>query len=185
VTSALKGGLGLALALVAGLGLGAFLLSSLAWVRVTAVGIPVLMMLAVFGVTPVALGIKLEQQYDATPQCLWEEDDGAGPGMEASRKSQRAFESIEHVGYFGGGGATGVGGCDRSLVVVDDVDVDVMQHYRTALPDAGWRVVEDDGGRLRAERDDMAFEVFMCSRTGGGVWAGDIADDSGARCPEH
>lgn len=183
LTSALKGGLGLAIAVVAGLGIGAFMLSPQTWVRVAAAAIPVLMVLVVLALTPVALATKLEQQYEATPQCRWQEDDGAGPGMDAARKSQRALDSIEHIGYFGGGGATGVGGCDRPLVILDDVDV--LQHYRTALPDAGWQVVIDDGQRLRAEREDMAFEVLMCTKRAGGVWAGDITDDGSAQCPEQ
>lgn len=183
LTSAFKGGLGLTLVLVAGLGVGAFLLSSDMWVRVTAVTIAMMMVLAALALTPIALGNKLEQQYEVSPQCRWQEDDGAGPGMDAARNSQRAFDSIEHVGYFGGGGTTGVGGCDRPLVVLDDIDV--VQHYRSALPEAGWRVVIDDGQRLRAEREDMAFEVIMCTTRAGGVWAGDVADDGRAQCPEH
>lgn len=183
LTSALQGGLGLAVVVVAGLGVGAFVLSFQTWVRVSAVAIPVVMVLAVLALTPVALGTKLEQQYDASPQCRWQEDDGAGPGMDAARRSQRAFDSIEHIGYFGGGGATGVGGCDRPLVILDDVDV--LQHYRSALPDAGWQVVIDNGQRLRAEREDLAFEVIMCTKRAGGVWAGDITDDATAQCPEH
>ena len=38
----------------------------------------------------------------------------------------------------------------------------MLQHYRKALPDAGWRVTEDEADHLRAERDEMAFEVVTC-----------------------
>ncbi len=61
--------------------------------------------------------------------------------------------------------------------------VDVLQHYREVLDDAGWRVVEDDEDYLRAERDGMAFEVVLCER-GGVVWAGRVGDGRGARCEQ-
>ncbi len=128
-------------------------------------------------VTPAALQEKLDVQYDATPQCLSGEN--LGPGSRAQRESQQAFESIEHVGHFGGGGGSGVSGCDRSFVLIEDVDV--LKHYRTALPEAGWRLAEDDSHHLRAERDGMAFELVMCDR-GGVVWAGRDGASGGARC---
>lgn len=167
-----------ALVLVGVAALVAVLVSSQRWMRLTEVAIPILMVVGMLAVTPIALREKLEVQYDATPQCVSEEDMGPGPGSRAARESHQAFESIEHVGYFGGGGASGVGGCDRSFVLTEDVDV--LQHYRAALGDAGWRVVEDDAPRLRAERDGMAFEVVRCGR-GGVVWAGRVGD-GGARC---
>jgi hypothetical protein len=172
----------IALVLVGLAGLIAMLVSSQPWMRLTAVAIPVLMVIGMLAVTPAALREKLEVQYDATPQCVPDEDMGPGPGSRAARESQQAFESIEHVGYFGGGGASGVGGCDRSFVLTEDIDV--LQHYRAALRDAGWRVVEDDAHHLRAERDGMAFEVVSCVR-GGVVWAGRVADGGGARCDQQ
>lgn len=172
----------IALVLVGLAGLVAVLVSSQPWMRLTAVAIPVLMVIGMLAVTPAALREKLEVQYDATPQCVSDEDMGPGPGSRAARESQQAFESIEHVGYFGGGGASGVGGCDRSFVLTEDVDV--LQHYRAALRDAGWRVVEDDAHNLRAERDGMAFEVVSCER-GGVVWAGRVGDGGGARCDQQ
>ncbi|MBE4719009.1 hypothetical protein [Pseudarthrobacter sp. AB1] len=69
----------------------------------------------------------------------------------ADRESQRAFDSIEHIGYFSGGGMSGVGGCTRGFVLSGDVDV--LQRYRAALPAAGWEVVEDDGRHLPAQLD--------------------------------
>ena len=170
---------GLALALVGAAAVVALAVSSRRWMRLTALAIPVLMVVGMSAVTPAALQKKLEVQYDATPQCVSEEDLGPGPGTDAARESQEAFESIEHVGHFGGGGGSGVGGCDRSFVLTEDVDV--LRHYRRALDDAGWRVVEDDENHLRAERDGMAFEVALCG-LGGAVWSGRVSDDSGARC---
>jgi hypothetical protein len=172
----------LALVLVGLVGLVAMLVSSQPWMRLTAVAIPVLMVIGMLAVTPAALREKLEVQYDATPQCVPDEDMGPGPGSRAARESQQAFESIEHVGYFGGGGASGVGGCDRSFVLTEDVDV--VQHYRAALRDAGWRVVENDAHHLRAERSGMAFEVVSCAR-GGVVWAGRVGDGGRARCDQQ
>jgi hypothetical protein len=151
----------------------AALTSSRRWTRLTAAVIPVLMVVAMLAVTPSALREKLRVQYDAVPQCVPREDMGPGPGQRAARESQQAFESMEHVGYFGGGGASGVGGCDRTFVLTDKVDV--LAHYRTELRHAGWRTAEDDQRHLRAERDGMAFEVVTCGR-GGVVWAGRVGE---------
>jgi hypothetical protein len=91
----------------------------------------------------------------------------------AERESQRAFDSIEHIVYFDGGGESNVGGCHRWFAVSEDVDV--LQHYRAALPEAGREVVEDDGRHLRAQLDGLAFEVV--SSPGDGVlWAGSDDD---------
>ena len=149
------------------------------WARLVAVTIPVLMFGAMLVVTPAALRDKLASQYRDTPQCVSTFEPGPGPGADAELESQRAFESMQHVGHFGGGGGSGVVGCDRSFELIEDVDV--LQHYRAALPAAGWRVVEDDTRHLRAERDAMAFEVILCGR-GGVVWAGNADLRGGARC---
>lgn len=170
---------GMALVLVGVAALVAALVSSKLWMRLVAVAIPAGMVVGMLAVTPAALRDKLEVQYDPTPQCALAEDMGPGPGSRAARESQRAFESIEHVGHFGGGGGSGVGGCDRSFVLTEDVDV--LQHYRVALAEAGWRLVEDDAHQLRAERDGMAFEVVTCGQ-GGVVWAGRDGTRGGARC---
>lgn len=181
VTGAFTAGIGwIALGLV---GLAALLAASVAsrrWMRRTAVAVPVLMLLGMAAVTPSALRHKLDVQYDARPGCVLAEDPTTGPGARAALESQRAFDSIEHVGHFGGGGSSGVGGCDRTFVLTRDADV--LGHYRQALPGAGWRVVADDGRLVRAERGDMAFEVVECGR-GGAVWAGDRrASPRGPRC---
>lgn len=169
---------GIALVVLVAAALIVLVVSSRAWMRLTAAVIPVLMVLGMLAVTPAALRQKLDVQYGVAPQCLSEEA-GPGPGSRAARDSQRAFESIDHVGHFAGGGGSGVGGCDRSFILTDDVDV--IGHYRAALPAAHWRVVESRTGHLRAERDGMAFEVAECGR-GGVVWAGTVADRNGARC---
>lgn len=171
---------GLALVVVGGVAVVSAAVSSRVWIRLAAIAVPVGMVVGMFAVTPIALGQKLEQ-YDATPQCVFPGDMGSGPGSRAARESQRAFDSIEHVGYFGGGGASGVGGCDRRSVLI--ADVDVMQHYRVALAEAGWRVVAADGQRLRAERGGMAFEVVTCDREAV-VWAGRADAKSAAQCQD-
>lgn len=173
---------GMALVLVGVAALVAVFVSSQLWMRLAAAAIPVLMVVGMLAVTPAALREKLAVQYDATPQCVSDEDMGPGPGSRAQRESQQAFESIEHVGHFGGGGGSGVGGCDRSFVLTKDLDV--LQDYRAALPEAGWRMVEDDAHHLRAERDGMAFEVVTCDR-GGVVWAGRNGAGGGARCDQQ
>jgi len=163
----------------------AALIAPTRWMRITALAIPVVMVLAMLAVTPSALDSKRGTQFSASPQCLEEDIDlkdgvhTGGPGVDAIRDSQEAFDSIEHVGYFGGGGASGVIGCDRAFLLTDDTDV--LAHYRAALPAAGWTLVSDDGQRLRAERDAMAFEVVMCDQ-GGVVWAGPQDLEGRAQC---
>lgn len=161
---------GMALGLVAVVAVVGLVLSPRLGMRLTAVAIPVLMLLVMLAVTPLALGQKIGK-YDASPQCVTE---GSGePMATAERESQRAFDSIDHIGYFSGGGISGVGGCVRWLVISEDVDV--LQHYRAALPEAGWEVVEDDGRHLRAQHGGLAFEVMPCPG-GGAVWAGSDDD---------
>jgi hypothetical protein len=170
-----------ALAVVGAAALGALFAAKDHRVAIAAVVVPMLVMVGWPSVTRAALQEKLAVQYDAGPQCVFEEDMGPGPGKRAERASQRAFDSIEHVGYFAGGGASGIVGCDRALLLIEDVDV--LEHYRTALPEAGWQVVADRPGRVRAERDAMAFEVVRCDR-GGVVWAGSKRLRGGAGCSQ-
>jgi hypothetical protein len=163
----------------------AALLAQTRWMRITALVIPVLMVLAMLAVTPSALDSKRETQFTSSPQCVYPDmdlKDGenlGGPGVDSASDSQEAFDSIEHVGYFGGGGASGVIGCDRAFFLTDDTDV--LAHYREALPAAGWTLVTDDGQRLRAEKDAMAFELVICDQ-GGVVWAGPQDLEGRAQC---
>ena len=159
---------GLALGLVAVVALVGLALSPHLWMRLTAVAVPVLMLLGMFAVTPAALQWKTEAQFGSAPQCVIEGTDE--PMASADRDAQRAFDSIEHIGLFNGGGVSGVGGCERRLVLAEDIDV--LRHYRAALPAAGWDVVEDDERHPRARRNGLAFEVMPCSGGGGVVWAG-------------
>ncbi len=172
---------GIALVLVGAVALVAFVVSPRPGMRVAALLLPVALVLGMVAVTPAALKEKLRVQYRPTPQCAsFADPKERGPGVRAERESQQAFESIDHVGLFGGGGASGVGGCDRTFVVMDE-DLDVLEHYRAALPRAGWRIVQNEGAHLRAERDRMAFEVVMCGEDGV-VWAGRRHSGGGARC---
>ena len=66
------------------------------WMRVTAMGIPVLMLLGILVVTPVGLQKRLDTQYRSAPQAVNQDMDG--PVSAAERQSQRAFDSIEHIG---------------------------------------------------------------------------------------
>jgi hypothetical protein len=162
---------GLGLGVVAVAAIIGFMVSTRRWMRLTAVAIPVLMLAGMFAVTPAALGQKLEAQHSSNPQCVTEGTDE--PMASADRESQQAFDSISHIGHFRGGGISGVGGCTRWFVLSGDADV--LQHYRAVLPAAGWEVVEDDGRRLRAYRDGLAFEAMPCPG-GGVVWAGSQED---------
>ena len=161
-----SGPAGLGLGLVAVVALVGLLLSPRLWMRLTAGAIPVLMLLGMLAVTPSALGQKTGK-FDSAPQCVMEGTDE--PMATADRESQQAFDSIKHIGLYSGGGISGVGGCARWFVLSGDVDV--LQHYRAALPEAGWEVAEDDGRHLRAQRDGQAFEVTPCPG-GGAIWTG-------------
>lgn len=165
-----SGPAGLGLGLVAVVALFGLMLSPRLWMRLTAGAIPVVLLLGMLAVTPSALGQKTGK-FDSAPQCVMEGTDE--PMASADRESQQAFDSIEHVGLYSGGGISGVGGCARWFVLSGDVDV--LQHYRAALPAAGWEVVEDDGRHLRAQRDGRAFEVRPCPG-GGAVWTGSEDD---------
>ena len=168
------------LLLVSAVAIPAVLGSTVPWMRWTAVAIPVVMLVAMLVVAPVALTRKQAGQYATSPQCG--AYDGMGAASEEVRQAQGAFDSIDHVGLFTGGGGEGSGGCFRTFLLTEDVDA--LKHYHATLPSSRWQVVEDDGQRLRAERQGMAFEVTVCPGVGGVVWAGRVADQSQATC-EH
>ena len=164
---------GLGLALVAVAAMIAFMLSTRRWMRLTAVAIPVLMLIGMLAVTPFALDRRLDVQFASTPQCATEgSDESMGT---ADREAQQTFDSITHIGHFSGGGMSGVGGCTRWFKLPGGADV--LQHYRGALPAAGWEVVEDDGRHLRAHLNGRAFDVMPCPG-GGVIWAGSDDDPS-------
>jgi hypothetical protein len=157
------------LLLVALVGWGAAMLSPQRWAQVVAVAIPVVMVVGMLAVTPAALSER-ESAGASTSQCVDEE-----------AASQEAFDSVEHVGYLEYVGSISGDGCDWDLLGDGTGYVDVLQHYRQALPDAGWQVVEDDTTHVRAERDGMAFRVVAC----GGrwvVWVGRAIEREGAWC---
>ena len=159
---------GFALGLVAVVAIFCVAHSTQLWMRLTAVAIPVLMLLGMLAVTPAALQRKTEAQFGSAPHCVIEGTDE--PMASADREAQRVFDSIGHIGLFNGGGVSRVGGCERRLVFAEVIDV--LQHYRAALPAAGRDVVEDDARHLWARRDGLAFEVMPCSDGGDVVWAG-------------
>jgi hypothetical protein len=66
------------------------------------------MVVGMLAVTPKALAQKLNRQYDAIPQCASPDEEGElgpSPYLRAARESEQAYESIEHVVQFGGGGS--------------------------------------------------------------------------------
>ena len=164
---------GMALGVVVVVAMFGLVISPRLWMRLTAVAIPVLMLLGMFAVTPVALGQRLKVQFESTPQCVSEGSEE--PMASADRESQRAFDSIEHIGHFSGGGMSGVGGCTGGCGLAGDGAG--LQHSRAARPAAGGAVVEDDGRHLRAQLDGRAFDVMPCPG-GGVVWAGSDDDPS-------
>jgi len=107
------------------------------------------------------------ERYPATPNCTAELD--RGPAMPVTQAAQRAYESIEHPAPFSGGGSSGVDGCSSQLMVRDD---DPTDHYRSALPGAGWKIVSDTDLMLRAEHDDEAFELTQDEFGDWTVWIG-------------
>lgn len=78
---------GLELGLVMVVALAGFMLSMRRWMRLTAVAIPVLMLIGMFAVTPVALGPRPQAQFQSTPQCMIEGTDD--PMASADRESQQ------------------------------------------------------------------------------------------------
>jgi len=79
---------GLALGVVAVVALIGMMLSPRLWMRLTAVAIPVLMLLVMLAVTPLALAQKTEK-FDSAPQCVIK---GTDEHMTtADRESQQAF----------------------------------------------------------------------------------------------
>lgn len=164
---------GLAFGLVTLVAVVSLLLSTRLWMRLTALAIPAFMLAGMFAATPLAVGQKLEAQFSSAPQCVIEGTQE--PMASADRQSQQVFDSISHIGHFNGGGMSGVGGCSRGFALSGDVDV--LEHYRTALSAAGWELVEDDGRHLRAHLNGRAFDVMPCP--GGGVlWTGSDKEPS-------
>lgn len=158
---------GLGLGLVVVVALLALALATRRWMRLTAVAIPVLMLAGMFAVTPFALDKRLEAQFVSTPQCVTEGTQE--PMASADGEAQQVFDSITHIGNFKGGEMSGLGGCTRWFVLPGGGDV--LQHYRGALPAAGWEVIEDDGRHVRAHLNGRAFDVMPCPG-GGVIWAG-------------
>ena len=164
------GVIGLTLLVVGGAGLLAVAVATRRGRAVASAGaITAAMLLAMFVATGPALQHKLDTQYDATPRCAAESEPTSGPYGRAVRAEQAAMDSVEHVGWFGGGGGSGVGGCDRTLTLTQAADP--VAHYRQALPEAGWTIDELDEGRVRATRGGMAFEVWGAGRQWT-VWTG-------------
>lgn len=92
---------GLGLGLVAVIALIGLMLSPRLWMRLTAVAIPVLMLLGMLAVTPWALGQR-GANFDSAPQCVMKGTDE--PLVTADRESQQAFDPIEHTGLWRGNG---------------------------------------------------------------------------------
>lgn len=97
---------GVALIPVVVLGLIALIVARARWMRLLAIAIPFLVLLGMLTVTPLAQHQKIESQLDSTPQCVSidSSDPEAAEAAAAEQKSQRIFDSIEHMGYFSGGG---------------------------------------------------------------------------------
>jgi hypothetical protein len=158
----------IALVLVGAVGLVAALVGRSTPVTAVAAALPLLMLVAIWLTGPMALEKKLEQQYDATPQCV-DDEMTTSPAADGARAAQATFDSIDHVGWFGGGGGSGVGGCDRTMLLLEPTDV--VGHYDEVLTADGWTIVDEQPALLRAEKDGRAFQV-----SGEGpdwtVWAG-------------
>lgn len=80
---------GMALGVVAVVAVVGLVLSPRLWMRLTAVAIPVVLLLVMLAATPLALAQKVGK-YDSSPQCVMEGT--AEPMASADRESQRAFE---------------------------------------------------------------------------------------------
>lgn len=136
------------------------------WVRPAAVALAVLGLLAM----PVAQVAGVETKWDryqAAPDCVGEFR--SGPAAPVVRAAQAAYDEIEHPGRFGGGGSSGIDGCETGLSVRGDGDV--LAAYRDQLPQLGWTVTADSADLLRAERGGQEIEVRPDAE-GARIWIG-------------
>jgi len=131
--------------------------------------------LAVLGVvvagTAVGAVLGVERKYDSypsLPDCTSEF--ASGPAVPVTRAAQQGFESIDHPGPFSGGGSSGVDGCSSELMLRHGEDP--VPAYRAALPAAGWRIVTDTDGHIRALKGRQAFELKRGEASGWTVWIG-------------
>lgn len=136
------------------------------WVRPAAVVLAVLGLLAM----PIAqvLGVETKwDRYEAAPDCV--DEFRSGPAVPVVQAAQAAYEEIKHPGRFGGGGSSGIDGCETGVSVRGGGDV--LAAYRDQLPQLGWTVTADSDDLLRAERDGQEIEVRPDAQ-GARIWIG-------------
>ena len=95
--------------------------------------------------------------------------DDSRPAVPVVRAAQAAFEEIDHPGRFGGGGSSGIDGCETEMALRDGQAA--LPPYREQLPELGWTIVTDSPDLLRAERDGQAIELRP-SDGGAWIWIG-------------
>jgi hypothetical protein len=94
------------------------------------------------------LGVRAKAVWAAeTPHCGI-----ADPGLD------RAFQELEHPGFFGGGSSSRV----RCSYLLTSADVAAsLTDYEQRLAADGWRVGRTSDGKLHATRDDLRFHVAV------------------------
>lgn len=88
--------------------------------------------------------------------------DFATPIEEMLTRVEKAFAELDHPDRFGGGGSSGVDGCETGLLNVTYPAA--AAHYRDELPRAGWTIDRDDASRLQAHRGDLVLTVRRTPR---------------------
>jgi hypothetical protein len=109
-------------------------------------------------------------RFDAIPNCV--QGFRAGPAVPVVRAAQAGFAELDHPGPFGGGGGSGVDGCDRPLEVKENFDVSAA--YRHTLRATDWQIDNDKPDRITAVKDGQAFEASQDEDGSWWVWIGPV-----------
>ncbi|HEX6246410.1 MAG TPA: hypothetical protein VFZ64_00950 [Nocardioidaceae bacterium] len=97
-------------------------------------------------------------KYDTlpvVPSC--DAQEFAPPIEEMLTRVEEAFAELDHPDRFGGGGSTGVDGCETGLLNVTYAEA--ASHYRDELRRAGWTIGRDEATLLQARRGDLVFTL--------------------------
>jgi hypothetical protein len=96
------------------------------------------------------------ERLDDTPRCVFE-GMGSGPAAAAARAAEAAFAELDHPSKVGGGGSSGMDGCDRQLLDISMAEA--AGWYPAELERHGW-TVRDKGPRgVTATRAGQVFRL--------------------------
>ncbi|HET7691175.1 MAG TPA: hypothetical protein VFK41_12370 [Nocardioidaceae bacterium] len=82
---------------------------------------------------------------------------GSGPAAAAAQAAENSFAELDHPSKVGGGGSSGVDGCDRPLL---DISIEeAAGWYPAELERHGWTVDDAGDRRVTATRDGQVFRL--------------------------